>query len=216
MHRTVDDPDRPGEPAEEIANALTHGVGIALGVACTLTLVILAALRGDAYDIVATAVFGGSLILLYVASTLYHTARDVVRRSRLRILDHCAIYLLIAGSYTPFALGALRGAWGWTLFGVTWGLALFGVLFKLRFTGRYSVVSTGVYLGMGWLAVFAAVPLAQALSTPALLWLIAGGLSYTVGAPVYQWARFRYAHAVWHLFVLGGSVCHGIAIGLQL
>ena len=216
MTATVVDPDRPGDPAEEVANALTHGAGIALSVACTIALVILAATRGDAYDIVATAVFGASLILLYVASTLYHSARDAARRSRLQILDHCAIYLLIAGSYTPFALGALRGGWGWTLFGLTWGLALLGVLFKLRFTGRYSVLSTAVYLVMGWLAVFAIVPLVNALSTPALLFLIAGGLSYTAGAPVYQWGRFRYSHAVWHLFVLGGSICHGIAVALQL
>lgn len=216
MNRIADDPDRPGEPSEEVANALTHGAGIALSVACTVTLVVLAALRGDAYDIVATAVFGASLILLYVVSTLYHSARDAARRSRLRILDHCAIYLLIAGSYTPFALGALRGGWGWTLFGLTWGLALCGVLFKLRFTGRYSAISTAVYLAMGWLAVVAALPLAHALSTPALVFLVAGGLSYTAGAPIYQWARFRYAHAVWHLFVLGGSICHGIAVGLQL
>jgi hemolysin III len=212
MSGIVNDPDRPGEPAEEIANALTHGAGIALSVACTITLVILAALRGDAYDIAATAVFGSSLILLYVASTLYHSARDAARRSRLQVLDHCAIYLLIAGSYTPFALGALRGGWGWTLFGLTWGLALLGVLFKLRFTGRYSVLSTAVYLVMGWLAVFATKPLVASLTSEQLAWLIAGGLLYTGGVPFYVWKSRKYTHAIWHLFVLGGVACHFVAV----
>ena len=210
------DPDRLRARAEELANALTHGAGVVLAGAAAVALVVLALLRGDTYDVVGVAVFGASLVLLYLASTLYHSARSVRARARLQVLDHCAIYLLIAGSYTPFALGALRGPWGWTLFGVTWGLALFGVLFKLRFTGRYSLVSTALYIAMGWLALIAAVPLANALSTAALVWLVAGGIAYTAGAPFYQWGRFRYSHAVWHLFVLGGSICHGIAVALQL
>ena len=216
MHPPETHPDRTGAHREEIANALTHGVGVALAVACALTLVTIAALRGDAFDVVGTAVFGATLILLYVASTAYHSARDALLRARLRVLDHCAIYLLIAGSYTPFALGALRGGWGWSLFAVTWTLALLGIAFKLRYTGRFSLISTAVYIGMGWIAVVAIVPLARSLSLPALLWLVAGGIVYTTGAPFYQWARFRYAHAVWHLFVLGGSICHGIAVALQL
>lgn len=203
-------------PREEVANAITHGVGVAASVAAAALLVTLAVLRGDVWDIVGASVFGGTLVLLYVASTLYHSARDAVSRARLMVLDHSAIYLLIAGTYTPFTIGALRGGWGWSLFGVIWGLAALGVAFKLRYAGRFSLVSTGVYLAMGWLVVIAAVPLVRELSPAAIAWLVAGGLAYSAGAPFYQWARFRYSHAVWHLFVLGGSVCHAVAIGIQI
>lgn len=209
-------PERLGDGREELANVITHGAGLALSMAGGATLLLHAAQRGSAYDVVGVAVFGLTLILLYAASTVYHAARRTERRDRLRVLDHCAIYLLIAGTYTPIMLGALRGPWGWSLFGVTWGLALAGIVFKLRFTGRFTLLSTTIYVAMGWLALIAIVPLVRAISTPALLWLVAGGVAYTAGAPFYQWARFRYAHAVWHLFVVTGSICHGVAIALQI
>lgn len=195
---------------------ITHGAGLVLSVAGTVTLVIIAVGRGSPFDIVGAAVFGSTLILLYAASTAFHATRDGAKRDRLRVVDHCAIYLLIAGTYTPLTLGALRGGWGWSLFGVTWGLALAGILFKLRYTGRFTLVSTAIYIAMGWIALIAIVPIVRAISTPALLWLVAGGVAYTAGAPFYQWARFRFAHAVWHVFVLTGSVCHGIAVALQI
>lgn len=216
MEPPVTGPERIGDRREEIANVITHGTGLALSLAGSATLVIIASRRGTPYDIVGVAVFGLTLILLYAASTMFHAARDEATRSRLRVLDHCAIYLLIAGTYTPIMLGALRGGWGWSLFGVTWGLAFAGILFKLRYTGRFMLLSTAIYIAMGWLALIAIVPLVRAISTAALVWLVAGGIAYTAGAPFYQWARFRYAHAVWHLFVLTGSICHGIAIALQI
>jgi hemolysin III len=132
------------------------------------------------------------------------------------VLDHSAIYLLIAGTYTPFTLGVLRGAWGWSLFGVIWGLAVAGITFKLFFTGRFRLASTLIYVGMGWLGLVAAGPLVRQLSPAALVWLVAGGLAYTAGTPFYQAGRFRYAHAVWHAFVLAGSACHVIAVAIQL
>ena len=208
--------DRARSAREELSNVVTHGIGVAASVAGAALLVTLAALRGDVWDVVGAAVFSATLLLLYVASTLYHAAREPRRKARLLVLDHCAIYLLIAGSYTPFMIGALRGPWGWSLLGTIWGLAALGVAFKLRFAGRFSLFSTGVYIAMGWLVVIAAAPMAEHIRPAALAWLVAGGLAYTFGAPLYQWARFRHAHALWHLFVLGGSTCHAIAVALQL
>jgi hemolysin III len=202
-------------PREELANALTHGVGALAGAVGALVLVVGAALHGDIWQVVSSAVFGASLVLLYTASTLYHAARDPRTKARLQILDHCAIYLLIAGSYTPFTLIALRGGWGWSLFGVAWALAVAGVIFKLFFTGRFPRLSTGIYIGMGWMAVVAAVPMLQSLSAPTLGWLVAGGVTYTAGTVFYH-NRRPYAHAIWHLFVLAGSVCHFIAVATQV
>lgn len=204
------------DPREELASGLTHGAGVLGGVAALSVLVVLAARGGDPALVVGTAVFGTTLVLLYLASTLYHWARNPRLRARLKILDHCAIYLLIAGTYTPFSIGVLRGGWGWSLFGVAWGLAVLGVVFKLLFTGRFRLLSTLAYLAMGWMVVLAAGPLVRSLDPTALAWLVAGGVAYTVGTPFYQAARFRYAHAVWHLFVLAGSGCHAIAIALVI
>lgn len=201
---------------EDLANVVTHGAGALAAALGGAALIAFAALRGDVWQVIGVAVFVATLVTLYVASTLYHAARDERVKARLMVFDHAAIYLLIAGTYTPFTIGALRGGWGWSLFGVIWGLALFGVVFKLRFKGRYSLASTAVYIAMGWLIVIAIVPLMRALDADTLAWLVAGGLAYTAGAPFYQWARFPYAHAVWHLFVIGGSVCHGLAIASQL
>jgi len=201
--------------SEEIVNALTHGVGILASVAGGSVLIVLAALAGSAWDIVGVAVFTASLVLLYTASTMYHAARSEELKRRLKIFDHCAIYLLIAGTYTPFMIGTLRGGWGWSLFGVIWGLALAGVFFKLLYTGRFPRLSTGIYIAMGWLVILAAGPLVRTLEPAALWWLLAGGISYTGGTLFYH-ARMPYAHGVWHLFVLGGSICHALAVGVQV
>jgi hemolysin III len=181
-----------------------------------VVLVTLAALGGDAWKVVASAVFGTTLVLLYTASTLYHAARSPVARARLKVLDHCAIYLLIAGSYTPFTLIGLRGGWGWSLFGVIWGLAVAGTVFKLFFTGRFPRLSTTIYVAMGWLVLVAIGPMVQRLPATTLAWLVAGGVTYTVGTLFYHNRRIPYAHAIWHLFVIGGSACHFAAVLTQV
>ncbi|TVS12091.1 MAG: hemolysin III family protein [Wenzhouxiangella sp.] len=201
---------------EEIANALTHGIGVVLAVGGGAVLITLAALFTGAREIVSIAVFTASLILLYTASTLYHLARRPELKSRLKILDHCAIFLLIAGTYTPFTIAAMRGGWGWSLFGVIWGLAVVGIVAKLFFTGRFRYLSTATYVGMGWLVVVAFVPLTQAVTPAALAWLIAGGVFYTAGTLFYHNQRLPYSHAIWHLFVLVGSICHFAAVTAQL
>ena len=201
---------------EEIANTITHGIGVPASIVALVILVVRAARGGEAREIVGVAIFGATLCTLYLASTLYHAARHPRVKARLKVFDHSAIYLLIAGTYTPLMIGGLRGAWGWSLFGVIWGLAMLGIGFKLVYTGRFRLVSTLVYIAMGWLALIAAVPLWRSLEPAALAWVVAGGIVYTAGTPMYQAGRFRYAHALWHLFVLGGSVCHAIAIGVQL
>jgi len=202
-------------PREERANMLTHGAGVIASAAGTVVLVVLAA-RAGVTAVVAVSVFGGSLILLYTASTLYHATRTQATKVRLKVLDHCAIYVLIAGTYTPFSLVGLKGAWGWSLFGIIWGLAAAGVVFKLFWTGRFPRVSTGLYITMGWLIVIAAVPTIRALTPLTLAWLFAGGVAYTSGTYFYHNRRIPYAHAIWHVFVLAGSVSHGIAVGLQM
>ena len=201
--------------SEELANTLTHGVGAAASALALAVLVVLAAADGDAWEIVSVSIFGATLLVLYLASTLYHAARSPRTRKRLKIFDHCAIYLLIAGTYTPFVLGVLRGPWGWSLFGVIWGLAAAGVTFKLFFIGRFKLASTLIYIGMGWLVLVAASPLIRGLSPATLGWLVAGGIAYTMGTPIYQVGRFRYAHALWHGFVLVGSTCHFVAVVVQ-
>lgn len=203
-------------PREEAANAITHGLGICASLVGGVLLITLAARFGDAWQIVSASVFGASLLLLYTASTLYHAARHQRTKARLRVLDHCAIFVLIAGTYTPFTLISLRGGWGWSLFGVIWGLALAGVVFKAFCTGRFERLSTLVYVAMGWLVVIAAVPMIRALSISALGWLLAGGFAYTAGTLFYHSERIAYAHAIWHVFVLGGSTAHFIAVLSQI
>lgn len=203
---------RPQSRPEEWANALTHGTGLAASLIGLPTLVLVAAKGGSARQIVASSVFAATLVILYAASTLYH-ALPLSRAKRiLRVVDHSAIYLLIAGSYTPFTLGVLSGAWGWSLFGVIWGLAAVGILYKTLLGIRFPRLSVLLYVGMGWLAVLAIGPLAAALPAEGLAWLIAGGLCYTAGVPFYVRDRLRYRHAVWHLFVLAGSACHYAAV----
>ena len=201
---------------EDVASVATHGVGVLASLAGGSLLVVLAALTGSVWSIVGVSIFAGSLILLYSASTMYHASRNEISRRRLKVLDHSAIYVLIAGTYTPFLIGSLRGAWGWSLFGVIWGLALCGVVFKWFATGRYARLSTGIYIAMGWLVLIAAVPLARAISPVALGWLVAGGLAYTGGTYFYHSTRLKYAHALWHVFVLCGSACHAVAVALAI
>jgi len=203
---------KPRHSLEEIANAITHGIGLLLSIAGFVVLLVLAALRGTAWHIVACSIYGATLICLYAASTLYHAVISPRVKRALRIFDHSAIYLLISGTYTPFLLVSLRGPWGWSLFGVIWGLALAGVLFKFWFVERFAILSTVVYIAMGWLVVIAAKPVITHLSLTAIIWLLAGGLAYTGGVIFFAAKRIPYSHAIWHLFVLAGSICHYFAV----
>ncbi len=197
---------------EELINSITHGAGLALSVAGLVVLVTLAALKGTAWHIVGCSVYGATLVLLYSASTLYHSMRSPRLKRFFRIIDHASIHLLIAGTYTPFTLVNLRGGWGWTLFGLVWGLAALGILFKIFFVGRFPIASTAVYLLMGWLVVIAIKPLLTLVPSGGLLWLLAGGLAYSAGVVFFAWEKMPYNHAVWHVFVLTGSICHYFAV----
>jgi len=167
---------------------------------------------GDPWVIVSCAVYGTTLVTLYLASTLYHALARTRARGVMRRLDHSAIYLLIAGTYTPFVLVSLRGPWGWSLFGITWALAVTGITAKSVLGPRWPIVSTAVYILMGWLVVVAVGPLVRGVPAGAIAWLVAGGLSYTGGVVFFSWERLRFSHAIWHLFVLAGSVCHYVAV----
>jgi hemolysin III len=204
------------DPREELASALTHGVGAIAALAGGAVLIALAAVYGDGWQLTASIVFAISLLLLYVASTLYHAVPYPVAKTRLKVFDHCAIYLLIAGTYTPFTLVGLRGTLGWTLFATIWALALAGVAFKLFFTGRFKLLSTAIYVAMGWLVVIAIKPVMAALDGWTLGWLLAGGLFYTLGTVFYHRESLRYSHAIWHLFCIAGSVCHYVAVMAQV
>ncbi|MGB2635344.1 MAG: hemolysin III family protein [Candidatus Acidiferrum sp.] len=197
---------------EEIVNSITHGIGLLLSIAGFVVLLAFAILLGSASHIVACSIYGATLICLYSASTLYHAAVSPRWKRALRIFDHGAIYLLIAGTYTPFLLLYLRGPWGWSLFGVVWGLAFAGILLKFWFVGHFEYLSTAVYIIMGWLVVIAAKPVLTHVPTSSVLWLVAGGLLYTFGVVFFAWKRLPYSHAVWHLFVLAGSICHYFAV----
>lgn len=199
-------------PREELANVITHAVGAALSVVGLALMVTFAALRGDAWHVVSTAVFGATLVLLYTASTLYHAFRDAEVKRLLRKFDHAGIFLLIAGTYTPFLLVSLRGPWGWSLFGVVWGLGVIGVVLKFWLAGKFRLLSTLIYIGMGWLVLIAIRPMLEAVPPGGLWLLLAGGLCYTGGAVFYLWKRLPYHHAVWHMFVLAGSICHWAAV----
>ena len=200
----------------EIASALTHGLGAVAALAGGAVLITLAAIHGDGWQLGASIVFGVSLLLLYVASTLYHSIQHPVAKGRLKVFDHCAIYVLIAGTYTPFTLIGLRGPWGWGLFIAIWTLALAGVVFKLFYTGRFKLLSTAIYIAMGWLVLVAIKPMLNSLDAWTLGWLLAGGLFYTLGTYFYHRESIRFSHAIWHLFVIGGSVCHFIAVTAQV
>jgi hemolysin III len=204
--------EREQSPGEEIANSVSHGVGLLAAVTAVPFLVVAAVERGKVAGIVGASIFAATMVLLYLASTLYHALPANRAKQVFRILDHAAIYLLIAGTYTPFTLGVLRGAWGWTLFGLVWGLALVGVVVKAVGGVRHLRASTILYLVMGWLVLIAAKPLWLRMPSWGLFWLFAGGVAYTVGVAFFRADRVRYAHFVWHLFVLVGTACHFVAV----
>lgn len=202
--------------AEEIANAITHGIGAALAVAGLVVLLVLASLYGGALEIVSLAIYGATLVLTYVSSTLLHAARTARFKHVCNLLDHASIYLLIAGTYTPFLLLGLRGAWGWTLFAVIWALAVAGVVLRLAWRRYGRGVAVPLYLGMGWLILVAIGPVWSSLGGAAVGWILAGGLAYTAGVAFYVWDRLPFNHMVWHLFVLAGSALHFTGIMLTV
>ncbi len=199
-------------PGEEIANSVIHGVGIVFGIAGLGVLTAFASLHGDAWHIVGCSIYGAALILLYTTSTLYHSIPLPRAKAILRTLDHSAIFLLIAGTYTPFLLVNLRGPWGWSLFGSIWALALLGIVLRVVHGRRSNVLSVGLYIGMGWAVLVAIHPLLNHVAPGGLLLLLLGGLAYTFGVIFYVWKRLPYHHAIWHLFVLAGSILHFFAI----
>ncbi len=202
---------------EELFNAISHGLGALLGVVALVVLVATSSATEHTMKIVSSVVYGSSLILMYSASTFYHLTQRPHIKKILKILDHSCIYILIAGSYTPYTLVVLNGGWGWSLFGVTWGLALSGVIFKLFFTGRFEWLSLTIYLLMGWMAVFALKPLIENLPLGGILWLVAGGLFYTLGVIFYAIdGKYHLSHFIWHLFVLAGSICQFFAVLLYV
>jgi hemolysin III len=204
--------ERPQSLGEEIANSVSHGLGLLAGLAAFPVLVIVAQQRGTAAGIVGSSVFAATVVLLYLSSTLYHAVTAPRAKRVLQVLDHSAIYLLIAGTYTPFTLGVLRGPWGWTLFGLVWGIAAVGTLLKAVGGVRYSGLSTLIYVAMGWLILIAADPAWHLVPKWGLAWLLAGGIAYTAGAAFYLAERFKYFHFVWHLFVVAGTACHFVAV----
>ena len=204
---------REQSQGEEIANSISHGIGLVAALCGTPFLIMHAARYGDAGFFIGTSLFSATIILLYLASTLYHALPMGKAKRVFRVIEHSAIFLLIAGTYTPFTLGVLNGAWGWTLFGVVWGLAATGVALKVFDKASHPIVSTGLYLLMGWLIVIAVDPLFARVPTSGLLWLIAGGLSYTAGVAFYTTdSRLQYGHLIWHLFVIAGTACHYFAV----
>lgn len=198
--------------AEEIANSITHGIGTLLSVAGLTLLVTYSILGNDPWRIISASIYGTTLILLFLASTLYHSLQYSRVKKVFKLLDHCAIYLLIAGTYTPFLLVSMRGTIGWLLLATIWFLALLGIIFKLTCIERFKKLSLATYILMGWLIIVASKELVQNLSMEGLVWLVAGGILYTVGIIFYVWHRLPFNHAIWHLFVLGGSICHFFTI----
>ncbi len=197
---------------EERFNSLTCGVGFGLSLAALVILIVSASRVGDAWRIVGVSIYGTSLALLFLCSTLYHSMSSKKAKYVFEILDHCTIYVLIAGTYTPFTLVALRGPWGWSLFGAVWGLAVLGTVFKAMFLSRFRVLSAVVYLLMGWLVVVAVRPLLQHVAAAGIGWLLAGGVIYSAGLIFYAWKKLPFHHTVWHVFVLVGSGCHFVAV----
>jgi hemolysin III len=199
-------------PFEERINVVSHVIGFLLSIVALILLAVRAILHGGAMHIVSFSIFGISLIVLYAASTLYHRAMEPELRGRLKIFDHASIYVLIAGTYTPFTLVTLAGTTGWVIFGITWGAALTGIILKLFFTGRFSIVSTIMYVLMGWVIIFAIKPLVNSLPSEGIFWLFAGGVAYTLGAILYSIKYIKFNHAIFHLLVLVGSFCHFMSI----
>jgi len=206
-------PRRPQSQGEEIANSISHGLALVAALAGTPYLILQAERHGDAHFVVGATIFAATMILLYLSSTLYHALSAGKAKRVFRVIEHSAIFLLIAGTYTPFTLGVLRGAWGWTLLGIVWSLAAVGVVLKVFNKGAHPVLSTVNYLMMGWLVVIAVDPMIARIPTAGLLWLIAGGVSYTAGVAFFALdSRLKYGHLIWHLFVMTGTACHYVAV----
>jgi hemolysin III len=201
---------------EEIANSITHGIGAALGIAALVLLVVFSAKYGDAWRVVSFSIYGATLIILYLASTLYHSMPPGRVKKFFRIFDHVSIYLLIAGTYTPVALVSMRGGWGWTLFGLIWAMAIGGIVSRFFLMDRFKALSLIFYVAMGWLAIIAIKPMLTMGPRGLFLWILIGGVSYTLGVVFYLMKRMPFHHAVWHLFVLGGSICHFFGMLLHL
>lgn len=197
---------------EEIAHSVTHGIGAVLSLLAIPLLAVTAALHGDTLRLVGGVAFGVTALLMFGTSTLYHAARRPRAKKVLRTLDHSAIYLLIAGTYTPFTIGVMRGSVGWTLFGIVWTLAMVGILAKVTGRLRIPMLSAALYVAIGWIGMLVAKQLSAGLTPEQFAWLVAGGVIYTLGVPFYVWKRRPYAHAVWHLFVLAGVGCHFMAV----
>jgi hemolysin III len=212
VNETASASKRQPSLGEELANSISHGVGLILSLSALPVLVLAALRQGSTSAIVGATVFALSLVLLYFASTIYHALPQNKAKRLFRVLDHAAIFLLIAGTYTPFTLGVLRGPWGWTLFVLVWGLAVAGIAFKVAWGFRYKALSTCLYLAMGWMALLAAREVWLRMPAPGIGWLLAGGLAYTVGVVFFAAERVRYSHFAWHLFVLAGSACHTCAV----
>lgn len=202
--------------SEEITNAILHGIGLGLAIAALAVLIVFASISGDIYYIVSFSIYGSTLVILYLASTLLHSFPQGKAKNIFEILDHSAIYLLIAGTYTPLTLVGMTGTLGWTIFGVVWGLAAIGIIFKVFWVKKYVVFSTFLYIAMGWLIIFAISPLLETLSMRSIVFLVIGGIVYTVGSIFYIWRKIKYHHAIWHLFVLAGSICHFFTILFML
>lgn len=197
---------------EEIMNAVTHGIGAGLSIAGLVVLVVFASMHGDVWKIVASAIYGVSMIVLYTASTLYHSFSKTKAASKLNMFDHISIYYLIAGSYTPFMLVNLRGGWGWSIFGVVWACAIAGTVLKIIYGNKLRKVSTIIYLAMGWIIIIAIYPFVKNVETGGIILVVLGGLSYTIGVIFYKWKSLPFNHAIWHLFVLAGTVLQFFAV----
>lgn len=197
---------------EEIFNSITHGIGTLLSIAALVILIVIAAIKGSAWHVVSFSIYGSTLVLLYLSSTLYHSFTKEKIKNLFARFDHAAIFLLIAGTYTPFLLTALRGPLGWTLFGVIWAVAIAGVVIRSIYLTRFRKLMVGLYLGMGWMIIVAIVPLIKNLPGISLWFLLIGGLSYSIGVIFYVWRNLKYGHGIWHLFVLAGSIMHFFAV----
>ena len=203
-------------PLEEKTNVISHAIGLVLSMIALVLLFTHAIRLGDIWHVVSFSIFGVSLCILYAASTFYHNAKKPELRSKLRVFDHASIYVLIAGTYTPYTLVTLNGLTGWVIFGITWGLAITGIILKIFFTGKYNFISTLMYVLMGWIIIFAIKPLANNLSSDGIFWLIAGGISYTLGAVIYSIKKIKFNHPIFHIFVLLGSGCHFLSVILYV
>jgi hemolysin III len=198
----------PQSLGEEVANSITHGTGVGLSIAALVILVVFAAQRSDTWKVVSFSIYGATMIILFLASTLYHSFTQTKVKQFFRILDHSSIYLLIAGTYTPVTIGTMRGGWGWTLFGLIWGLAILGINIEIFAMHKSKIIRIVNYILMGWLIVIAIKPLSAVASHSFMIWILIGGLCYMFGAIFYGWKKLPYHHPIWHLFVLGGSICH--------